>query len=184
MQDHRLAQIVDGLVSLFDTLKQPTNVSGFPIKVQLVLKTYHHWSALQTQAKRLRRPMFPTLMLNFGSGGARIPGGTQAEFASLGQREDQVPFTLIALLKKKDSARDVSTDLTDELTDQVSNCIFSIERLINGTHDLGVDGVVKVEVAGIPETSEGRAAAVSATSMEIIVFRILVTHVYSSARFE
>lgn len=181
---HRLEQIVDGLVSTFDVLKDDTATSGFPIQVHLVLKTYHHWSALQEQARRFSKPVFPTLMLNFGTGGSRIPGGSQAEYASLGETEDGQPFTLIGLVKKQERSTDVTTDNTDEISDQVSNLVYSVERLINGTNDLGVEGVEGVNIVAPPETSEGRATAIAGVPLDVVVFRIVVTHIYRSTNFE
>ena len=173
---HRLSQIVDGLVDLFSVLKDDTTTSGFPIKVPVVIKKYQHWSALEVAERRLNRQVFPALMLNFGEGGNRITGGTQAEFASLGQTEDHLEMALIGIVKETKYA-------TDDLTDQVANLIFSVERLINGTHDLGVDGVERVTIEEVPQTSAGRAAAVSGEEMDIIVFPITVVHVYRASTF-
>ena len=177
MQDkHRLAQIVDGLKTTFDTLKQDTATSGLSIKAYVVIKKYEHWTALETLSRQLRTPVFPALMLNFASGGQRIKGGEAARFASLGQTEDVQNFVLIGILKETD-------DTPDVITDQVSNLITSVEQLINGTNDLGVEGVCAVEITSPPETSEGRASAVAGTAMEICVFRISVTHIYRASTF-
>ena len=148
----------------------------FPIQCPVVIKTYKHWSEFETAERRLSRQVFPCLMLNFGEDSNRITGGSQAEFASLGQTEDHQNFTLIGLVKETQYA-------TDDLTDQVANLIYSVERLINGTYDLGVDGVEKVTIEQVPQTSAGRAAAVSGTEMEIVFFTITVTHVYRSSNF-
>lgn len=179
---HRLEQIVDALITLFETLKQDTSVSMFPIKVYFISKEYKHWTALEEEGRKLSRihrrsvPVFPALLLNFGSGSTRIKGGVDADFASLGQTEDHQMFSLIGLLKKTD-------DTPDDISDQVSDLIYSIERLINGTTDLGVDGVARVEIVSPPETSEGRASAVAGHPFEIVAFRIEVVHVYSASNF-
>ena len=175
-QDHRLAQIVDALKTTFDVLKDDTATSGFPIQVPIVEKKYFHYSELEIQERRAKRAAFPALMLNFGENGSRVPGGASAQYASLGQTEDNQQFALIAVLKETEYA-------TDDLTDQVSNMIYSVERIVNGAHDLGVEGVAEVSINEIPQTSAGRAAAVSGQELEIIVFTITVTHVYRATNF-
>ena len=176
MQQHRLSQIVDALKTTFDVLKQDTATSGFPIQVPIVAKKYFHWSALEIQERRLRRAAFPALMLNFGENGSRVEGGGNARYASQGQREDYLEFSLIGIVKETKYS-------TEDLTDQVSNMIYSVERLINGAHDLGIEGVVETSIRDLPKTSAGRASAVSGVPMEIVIFPISVTHVYSATNF-
>jgi len=175
-QDHRLAQIVDGLQTKFEILKQDTTTSGYPIKAYVVMKKYQHWAALEQLGRRLRTPVFPALMLNFAGGGSRVKGGTQARFASLGQIEDDQRFALICVVKE-------DRNTPDALTDQVSNLITSVEQIINTTNDLDIEGVCAVEIVAPPETSEGRASAVAATPLEIVVFRISVVHIYRGNTF-
>ena len=174
--EHRLAQIVNALVEKFETLKQDTTTSGFPIKVYFVGKKYLHWTELEKQSKQLRSPAFPALLLNFAGGGSRVKGGEQARFASLGEIEDEQMFSLIGIVKETNEA-------PDAISDQVSNLITSVEQLINTTNDLGVDGVEAVEITAPPETSEGRASAVAGTGLEIVAFRIAVTHIYRASTF-
>lgn len=173
---HRLQQIFDALISTFETLKQDPVDSGLPTQAYLVLRQYVHWSEIETLGRRLREPVFPALLLNYGEGGARVKGGTQAEYASLGETEDHQTFALLALIKE-------TRTTPAPLGDQTSDMIFSVERLINGAHDLGVEGVVDVRVDDVPAGSEGRASAIAGTPLDVIVFKIVVTHVYRSTNF-
>lgn len=158
---HRRAQIIDALAELFEMLTEP---SEFPVRVRTVQKRYIHWTTLDQQGA------LPALLLNYGDNRRKRKGGGSAEYASLGEIEEYLPFALTAVLKE--------TDRTPKpITDQVSDMIYTIERLINGSKDLGVDGVVNTEVES-DRNSEGAISALNGTPFEVVKFRVIVTHIY------
>ena len=161
-EKHRRARIVDALAELFEILKEP---SEFPIRVKTVQKRYPNWTALENQKA------LPALMLNFG-GFRKRDGGANTEFAALGETEEILLITLDAVLKE-------SAEFPKPLTDQVSDVIYTVERLINGTPDLDVEGVYRTRVVEM-DTSQGKITAVTGTSFEILRFSINVTHIYPS----
>ena len=65
------------------------------------------------------------------------------------------------------------------ITDQISDTIYTVERLINGTPDLDVEGVVDTFVES-DRSSEGAISALEGTPFEIVKFRIIVVHIYRS----
>ena len=99
-------------------------------------------------------------------------GGSNAEFAALGETEEFLPIALDVVLKE-------SPVTPKPLTDQVSDAIYTVERLINGTPDLDVEGVYRTRVQEV-HTSAGRISALEGTPFEIVRFRIIVTHIYPS----
>lgn len=159
---HRRAQITDALYELFEQLKEP---SEFPVRVKTVQKRYPNWTALENQQA------LPALLLNFG-GFRKRDGGSHTEFAALGETEEILLITLDAVLKE-------SAEFPKPLTDQVSDAIYTVERLINGTPDLDVEGVYRTRVVEM-DTSQGKITAVTGTPFEILRFSINVTHVYRS----
>ena len=163
MEKHRRAKIIDSLYELFEQLKEP---SEFPLLVKTVQKRYRHWTTLDQQGA------IPALLLNYGDGRRKRKGGENAEHASLGETEEYLPFSLKAVLKE-------TPEFPKPITDQISDTIYTIERLINGTPDLDVDGVVKTEVEG-DRSSEGAISALEGTPFEVINMRIVVTHTYPS----
>lgn len=165
LQQHRRAKIVDALVGLFEQLKAP---SEFPLRVKTVQKRYVHWTALDRQGA------IPALLLNYGDGRQKRQGGTSARHASLGETEEDFPIALTAVLKE-----DVNASPAYPITDQVSDTIYTIERLINGSQDLNIEGVAHVEVAS-DRSSEGAISALEGTPFEVVKFRIIVTHIYRS----
>ena len=160
---HRRAQIIDALTELFEQLKEP---SEFPLQIKTVQKRYQHWTTLAQQ------DAIPALLLNYGDGRRKGKGGENAEHASLNETEEYLPFALEAVLKE-------TRDTPKPITDQISDTIYTIERLINGSYDLDVDGVVKTEVIG-DRSSEGAISALEGTPFEVVKFRIIVTHIYPS----
>lgn len=160
---HRRAAILNALEALFSVLKAP---SEFPICVKTVQKRYVHWTTLDKQ------DAIPALLLNYGRGRRKREGGTEARFASLGETEEYLPFALGAVLKE-------SPDTPAPLTEQVSDLIYTIERLVNGSRDLDVEGVHDT-VIETEDTSEGAISALQGTPFEFIQFRIIVTHTYRS----
>lgn len=160
---HRRAQIIDALYELFEQLKEP---SEFPLQVKTVQKRYQHWTALDQQGA------IPCLLLNFDEVLRKRDGGENAEFAALGETEEFLPIALDVVLKE-------SSVTPKPLTDQVSDAIYTVERLINGTPDLDVEGVYRTRVQEV-HTSAGRISALQGTPFEIVRHRIVVTHVYPS----
>ena len=163
-QKHRRAQIIDALTELFEQLKG--SPSEFPLQVKTVQKRYVHWTTLDQQGA------IPALLLNYGDNRRKRKGGPTAEHASLGETEEYFPIALTAVLKE-------SPETPKPITDQISDTIYTVERLINGSPDLDIDGVVDTEVEG-DRSSEGAISALQGTPFEVIKFRIIVTHIYRS----
>ena len=161
MEKHRRAQIIDALAELFEQLKEP---SEFPVQIATLQRRYIHWTTLAAQGA------IPALLLNYGDNRRKFKGGTNAQYASLGEVEEYLPFALTAVLKE-------SPETPKPITDQISDTIYTIERLINGSKDLGVDGVANTEVEG-DRSSEGAISALEGTPFEVIKFRIVVVHIF------
>lgn len=158
---HQRAQIIDALTELFEMLTEP---SEFPVLVKTVQKRYVHWTTLDQQGA------VPALLLTYGDNRRKYKGGEQAAYASLGEVEEYLPFALTAVMKE--------SEVTPKpITDQISDMIYTIERLINGSKDLGVDGVVNTEVES-DRNSEGAISALQGTPFEVVKFRVIVTHIY------
>ena len=160
-QQHRRARIIDALSELFEQLKDP---SEFPLQVKTVQKRYVHWTSLENQGA------LPCLMLNFDERLRRRDGGANTEFAALGEIEEYLPIVCDVVLKE-------SAEFPKAITDQVSDAIYTIERLINGTPDLDVEGVYRTRVQEV-HTSAGRMSALQGTPFEIVRNHIVVTHIY------
>lgn len=158
---HRRAEIIDALTELFEMLTEP---SEFPVLVKTVQKRYIHWTTLDQQGA------IPALLLTYGDNRRKRKGGESAAYASLGEVEEYLPFALTAVLKE-------SPATPKPITDQISDMIYTIERLINGSKDLGVDGVCNTEVES-DRNSEGAISALQGTPFEVVKFRVIVTHVY------
>ena len=160
-QQHRRAQIIDALFDLFEPLKEP---SEFPIQFKTIQKRYRHWTALDQQGA------IPAMLLSFDEVLRKRDGGANAEFAALGEIEEYLPIVCDVVLKE-------SAEFPKAITDQVSDAIYTVERLINGTPDLDVEGVYRTRVQEV-HTSAGRISALEGTPFEIVRFRIIVTHIY------
>ena len=160
---HRRAEIIDALFELFEQLKEP---SEFPLQVKTVQKRYVHWTTLDSQGA------IPALLLNFNEVLRKRDGGAGAEFAALGETEEYLPIALDVVLKE-------SPVTPKSITDQISDTIYTIERLINGTPDLDVEGVYKTRIAEV-HTSAGRISALEGTPFEVVRFHITAVHVYRS----
>ena len=143
----------------------------FPIHIKTLQKRYIHWTTLDSQGA------IPALLLNYGTGRRKTPGGTTTEFASLGEIEEAFPLAVIAVLKE-----DIAQTPPYPITDQVSDMIYTVERIVNGMHDLGIEGVCKVHVES-DESSEGKISALEGTPFEVIIFRVIVTHIYDAKLF-
>ena len=158
---HRRAEIIDALTELFEMLTEP---SEFPFLVKTVQRRYVHWTTLDQQGA------VPALLLNYGDNRRKFKGGENAAYASLGEVEEYLPFALTAVVKE-------SPETPKPLTDQISDLIYTVERLINGSKDLGIEGVCNTEVES-DRSSEGEISALQGTPFEVIKFRIVVTHIY------
>ena len=192
----RRAQIIDALTHLFanhllvterrarfaenngytDFFEDPD--PEFPSHIETIQKRYMHWTTLDEQGA------IPALLISYADPGnkpTQLEGGkdTRAKRASLGETEEYLPIQLIAVLKEKPNSPNVQ--LQRPLTDQVGDMIYSVERLVNGAGDLEVEGVWKVSLEGLPRTSEGRISAIAHTPLEVLIFRIIVTHIYRSS---
>ena len=162
-EKHRRAQIIDALFDLFEPLKAP---SEFPLRLRAIQKRFVHWTSLENQGA------IPALLLNYDEVLRKRDGGANAEFAALGETEEYLPIVCDVVLKE-------SAEFPKAITDQVSDAIYTIERLINGTPDLDVEGVYRTRVQEV-HTSAGRMSALQGTPFEIVRFRIIVVHVYRS----
>ena len=196
MEKHRRAQIIDALTHLFanhlltqerrerfaenngytDFFDDPD--TEFPSHIETIQKRYLHWTTLDEQ------DAIPALLISFadpGNAPSQREGGkdTGAKQASLGETEESLPIQLVAVLKEKPNSPNVQ--LQRPLTDQVADMIYTVERLVNGAGCLDVPGVQKVKMEGLPRTSEGRISAIAHTPLEVLIFRIIVTHIYRSS---
>ena len=169
-EKHRRAQIIDALFDLFEPLREdsddPYDVSEFPLQVKTVQKRYVHWTVLDQQKA------IPAMLLNYDEVLRNREGGAGTEFAALGETEEYLPIALDVVLKE-------SPDTPKPITDQISDTIYTIERLINGTPDLGIEGVYRTRVQEV-HTSAGRISALQGTPFEVVRFRIIAVHVYRS----
>ena len=164
-ESHRRAQIIDALEALLIQLKDTTDVSGFPIQIKTVQKRFIEWTTLDKQGA------IPALKLDYGLQMRPIEGGSSAKYAAVGEIEEPYPFTVTAILKE--------TSETDAIPDQVADIHYSIERLINGTRDLAVEGVVNTEIDRVMNYNRMRNLPPN-SKFQIILFEIIVTHVYSA----
>ena len=160
-EKHRRARIINSLYELFEQLKEP---SEFPLQVKTVQRRYIHWTSLENQGA------LPCLMLNFDERLRRRDGGANAEFAALGEIEEYLPIVCDVVLKE-------SAEFPKAITDQVSDSLYTVEKLINGTPDLDIEGVYRTRVQEV-HTSAGRISALQGTPFEIVRNHIVVTHIY------
>ena len=160
---HRRAEIIDALYELFEQLKEP---SEFPLQVKTVQKRYQHWTTLDQQGA------LPALLLNYDEVLRKRDGGANTEFASLGETEEYLPIVCDVVLKE-------SAEFPKAMTDQVSDSLYTVEKLINGTQDLDVEGVCRTRIQEA-HTSAGRISALEGTPFEIVRNKIVVTHIYPS----
>lgn len=171
---HRRAQIINALEDLLNPLRSdasdPYDREEFPLEVKTVQKRYVHWTTLDQQRA------IPALLLNYGDNRRKRKGGSDAQYASLGEVEEYLPFALTAVLKEIPGG-DPDAFTSKQITDQVSDTIYTIERLINGSKDLGVEGVCNTEVES-DRSSEGAISALQGTPFEVIKFRVVVIHIY------
>lgn len=187
-QKHRRAQIIDTFTEYIANFmliterreafrrSNPVDASGwfsepeddFIPHLETVQKRFIHWTTLESQGA------IPAALINFGSGGTRREGGAGTEYAALGEWEEHFPIAMTVILKENADASPLYP-----ITDQVADVTYAIERIINGTQDLGgIEGVYEVQMEGLPETTEGKLAVLEGIPVEILFFRIIVVHIY------
>lgn len=151
---HRRAQIIDALATLFETLKSPVETSGLPIQIMTVQKRFIHWTALD------RQDALPAILLNYGD------NGSAPDSDVVGYIDEVFPIAVTAVMKEDTGLKD--------LTDQASDMHYSIGQLINSDRTLGVEGVnpERTRIAGW-RSSEGELS-----KYEVIRFRVVVVHRY------
>ena len=72
----------------------------------------------------------PAILLNFDEVLRKRDGGANTEFAALGETEEYLPIALDVVLKE-------SVEFPKPLTDQVSDAMYTVERIVNGTPRFG-----------------------------------------------
>lgn len=195
MPKHRRAQIIDALEALFEpfkvdkdgAVKDSIREMKIPLRLKTMQKRYPNWTQLEAMAQ------LPALLLNFG-GFRKREGGTNTEFAALGETEEILLVLLDVVLKESpiprlsaDDREKFKADESNEavkfsacpLTDQVSDAIYTVERLLNGTPDLGIEGVYRTRVVEM-DTSQGELTKLIGTPFEVLRFSVNVTHIYPS----
>ena len=109
---HRRAEIINALADLFEVLTEP---SEFPVQIATIQRRYIHWTALDQQGA------IPALLLNYGDNRRKRKGGGDAEYASLGEVEEYLPFALTAVMKEMPDAPEENPFSRRNITDQVSD---------------------------------------------------------------
>lgn len=154
--NHRRAEIVNSLYELLKNLTEPTETSGFPIQVQLVQKRWIEWTDLKAQNA------IPALLLMPGRDG-RKPDADEVGFI-----REQYPINLISVLEE--------TDTSKPIIDQSSDMHYSIETLINGSRDLGIDvvsdNILDTRIIEFGGTEE------SLYPFLLTKFRLIIEHTY------
>ena len=154
---HRRAQIINALAELFETLKSPVEMSGFPIEVKTVQKRFVNWTALDQQ------DALPAILLTYGD------NGSAPDSEVVGYIDENFPIAVTAVMKEEPHLKD--------LTDQASDIHYSIGRLINSNPTLGIEGVNPERTRIVSwRGSEG-----TISKFEIIRFRVLVVHRYHAS---
>ena len=151
---HRRAQIINAVANLFEPLKQPPEVSGFPFQFKTVQKQYMHWTSLEKQGA------IPALMLMMGDKGGK-PDSEVTGFI-----DERYPLSLIAVLKEERGG--------PIIIDQGSDMHYSVESLVNANKTLGVEGVQPEHT----KLEDWRVSEESLFPIMIIKFRLMVVHRY------
>ena len=139
---HLREQIVDALYELMTTLMVGSAQydSSFPIHVpaNAVLKRWEEWGALDQDG------LIPAILL--------LPGrtGTKSESEATGYLNDFIPFSIVTVVKGPDR----NNRNADDMIDQDSDMHYSIETLINGSRDLGIEGVLDTRIDEYGGTEE------------------------------
>ena len=116
--EHTRAKIVHAMTELLGILKEEPAVSRFPIQVEIVQRRWTHWTTLKEQ------DAIPAIMLLPGDVG-RSPDSEATGFLS-----GLYPINIITVIEETD---------TKTALDQDSDLHFSIESILNGTRELGLE---------------------------------------------
>ena len=139
---HLRERIVDALYDLMTTLMTGSDRydATFPIHVPAgaVLKRWEEWSALDQDG------LIPAILL--------MPGkqGEKRESETVGYLNDFIPYNIVTVLKGPDRNNRNAPDVLD----QDSDMHYSIEKLINGSRDLGIEGVQDTRIDDYGGTEE------------------------------
>ena len=161
-QKHRRAQIDDSLCDMLKVLEQDTKDSGFPIKVKAVLKRFAHWEALD------KRGLIPAVLITPGDGGSKPDAPT------IGFIDERYPLSIIAVLKESDEWDEDGYPIGASITDQASDIHYSIERIINSSRTLGIEGVNVAET----KIRDWRSSEIELVPYLLLKFRFVVVHRY------
>ena len=157
MQDtHRREQIIDAFTTLFDVLTEDTADSGYPIKAEVVQNRWAHWTQLSRQGA------LPALIVMPGD------GGSTPNADAIGFIDEQFPVFVFGVLEEERTG--------DTLAKQYSDLHYSVGKILNGSRDLGVEGVI-AEETGI---RDWRVTAEDHYPFLIVRFRVIVVHRYYS----
>lgn len=157
---HLREQIIDALYTLMTTLMAGSARfdSSYPIHVaeNAVLKRWEEWGALAEDG------LIPAILL--------LPGrkGEKRESATVGYLEEDLPYNIVTVLKGPDRNDRTPRDVID----QDSDMHYSIESLLNGSRDLGIDGVLDTKIEDFGGTEE------LLHPFLLTKYRVIVTHIY------
>ena len=151
---HRRAEIINAVASIFEQLTVPIEMSGFPFQFKTVQKQYMHWTSLEKQGA------VPALMLMYGDKGAK------PDSEVVGFIDERYPLSVIAVLKEERGGRII--------IDQASDMHYSVEALVNANKTLGVEGVQSEHT----KIEDWRVSEESLFPVLIIKFRLMVVHRY------
>ena len=154
MIQHRRAQIINAVASLFEPLKELPAVSQFPFQFKTVQKQFMHWTALEKQGA------IPALMLMMADKGGK------PDADAVGFIDERYPLSVIAVLKEERGG--------PIIIDQASDMHYSVESLVNANKTLGVEGVQPEHT----KIEDWRVSEESLFPILIIKFRLMVVHRY------
>lgn len=137
----------------------------FPFHIRTVQFRYANWTTLAQQKA------IPAILMSSSKGRVKTHGGSSSQYASLGEVHEMYPLDCrIVIQETRDSKR---------LLQQESDIDYTLDRLIAGNQDLGVDGVFKVESVDDPlKTGAGALSNIQGTDFEIIAKTIRIHHLY------
>ena len=156
--DHLRSQIIDSLFDLLNILTDADRVQalGFPMTVCLVSKRWGLHTDLDEQGA------VPALLL--------VPGrdGRDTEASAVGYRRGIFPVNIVTVLKE--------TATSASLLDQNSDMHYAIERIINGSRDLGLgtEGVLDTSITDFGGTEE------TLYPFLLTKYRVIVEHEYQA----
>ena len=152
----RRERIVNALVQELEILKADMAVSGFPIQVATVQKSFINWTNLNAQNA------FPALLVAYPRRG-RVRDADLIGFSDEGMQ-----IFVTAVLKE--------LSVENDIVAQASNIHFSIGRIINANPTLGIQGVEPDETGII--SWEVRQDDDIPSNQEVVDFVIQLVHRY------